>query len=77
MTKRYNADQEKKRAERLKPIKDLKTKFELNKTKRELEDLKKKMESMTESKKASIRKQLVKIALSSKKEIKDLILPMI
>ncbi len=74
---RYNADQEKKRAERLKPIKDLKTKFELNKTKRELEDLKKKMESMTESKKASIRKQLVKIALSSKKEIKDLILPMI
>jgi hypothetical protein len=74
---RYLADKEKKRGDKLKPINDLKMKLELKKTKSELENLKKKMDSMSEPKKASIRKQLVKIALRSKQEIKDMILPMI
>lgn len=74
---RYLADKEKKRGDKLKPINDLKMKLELRKTKSELENLKKKMDSMPEPKKASIRKQLIKIALRSKQEIKDMILPMI
>ena len=74
---RYLEDKKKQREEKYKFIEDIKNKSELRKTKVELEKLKEKMEKMPSQKKASLRKQLVKIALESKKEIRDLILPMI
>jgi hypothetical protein len=74
---RYLADKKKLTAEKARELEEKRTKFELEKTKMEVMELKKQMASLSESKKASLKKQIVKIALSSKKEIKDIILNLI
>lgn len=74
---KYLEDKKNSSAQKLKEIEQQKTKLELDKTKSEVMELKRQMAILSESKKASLKKQLIKIALSSKKEIKDIILPLI
>jgi len=63
-----------KNKERDKEIEARKDKLELRKTKVDMMILKKQMQKMTQQKQASIKNKLIKIALSSKPEIKNIIL---
>jgi hypothetical protein len=74
---KFLEDKKKELQEKNKGFEEYKSKYELDKTKRELELIKKQMKNLTKEKQASVRKQLVKIALSSKEEVKNLILPLI
>lgn len=74
---RYLEDKRKGVSQKSKEIEEQKTKLELDKTKLEVMELKKQMAILSESKKASLKRQIIRIALNSKKEIKDKILPLI
>jgi len=74
---RYLEDKKKQRKEKSKELEEHRNNYELKKTKAEVQKLKKQMLMMSFGKKAYIKNQLVKIALSSREEIKNLILPLI